>query len=881
MRMPLLFLLAFTAAAEVASADDFDVLRLRWREILTGGTNLDLADPAIAHSLESLSSSAQSLWNKLVTASDRTYLWADLASTSNSAHITSTYDRLKTMALAYATRGTSLEGNAALRADLLSALDWMNANRYNKDKSEYGNWWDWEVGAPLALNDITVLLYEDLSSTQVSAYMSAVYHFTPKPTKTAANRVWQSTVVAVRGVIVKSSSQLAAGRDGLSQVFAYATSGDGFYTDGSFIQHDIHPYTGGYGNSLLGSIVPLMHLLEGSPWQVTDPKRANVFRWIYGSYQPLLYNGAMMDMVRGREISRVRSSDHYIGANVIASILRAAQFAPSADAAAFNSMAKYWIEADTARDFVGNATVPAILLAREVLDDTNVAPRGELIGHFQFPRMDRIVHLRPGFGLGLSMSSARIGNYESINKENVHGWYTGEGMTYLYNGDLAQFSDNFWPTVNPYRLPGTTVDTRLRANASGQSYRSSCKWVGGTSLGGYGVAGMQLDAWNSSLVAKKSWFMFDDEIVALGAGITCSDSRPIETIIENRKLTDAAENPFTVNGELQPVSLGWSATVSNVSWAHLAGNVPGADLGYYFPRAATVNALREARTNAWSEINGKSGPTNLYTRNYLTLWLGHGTKPANATYAYVLLPNKTSADVEAYAASPDITILTNSTQAQAVRESRLNLTAVNFWNDSIRTVGGITVDRKAAVIVQANGAELAVAVSDPTQANSDRINVTLPSAAVRTLSADTGVTVVALSPKVKLAVNVKYARGRSFRARFELPAAPTPSPAPIAEAFHSAGISTGTAAHATLNQTGLSTDSVTPLPKLNIQFIGSDAVMLSWPANYAGYNLQVLTSPSGLDPRASWTDLLGGTSAPVILTIDKAHPAVFYRLNSP
>ncbi|MFQ8805082.1 MAG: polysaccharide lyase family 8 super-sandwich domain-containing protein [Alistipes indistinctus] len=45
--------------------------------------------------------------------------------------------------------------------------------------------------------------------------------------------------------------------------------------------------------------------------------------------------------------------------------------------------------------------------------------------------MDRAVHKRPGFALGIAMSSNRIENYETINGENLCAWYTGDGMTYL------------------------------------------------------------------------------------------------------------------------------------------------------------------------------------------------------------------------------------------------------------------------------------------------------------------------------------------------------------------------------------------------------------------------------------------------------------------
>ena len=56
-------------------------------------------------------------------------------------------------------------------------------------------------------------------------------------------------------------------------------------------------------------------------------------------------------------------------------------------------------------------------------------------------------------------------------------------MTYLYNGDLTQFSDCFWPTVDPYRLPGTTIERQPLADGTGESYLSDANWAGGATLG--------------------------------------------------------------------------------------------------------------------------------------------------------------------------------------------------------------------------------------------------------------------------------------------------------------------------------------------------------------------------------------------------------------
>jgi hyaluronate lyase len=616
-------------------------------------------------------------------------------------------------------------------------------------------------------------MYEGLGIAGLSNTLAAVDYYTPSPTNhglagtfTGANLADRIRIVGVRGAVVKDTAKVGAARDALSNLFPYVTSDDGFYVDGSFIQHNHHPYNGSYGNVLLQDLSALLPWLQGSPWQCVDPAQTNVISWIYNSYEPFIYRGAMMPMTCGRAISRSGSQEHVIGQDIMQYIFTLSTFGSASDTARIRSMVKYWTQADTYRNFTNNLPLALISPAEQLMADASTPPRIELLGHWNFGSMDQAVHLRPGWGFALSMSSSTIANYEYMNGENAHGWYTGDGMTYVYNSDLAQYSDDFWPTVDPYHLPGTTVDLTPRADGSGQSYLSPNKWVGGATLLTNGVAGMDLAAWNSSLTTKKSWFMFDNEVVCLGAGITCAGTTNVQTTVENRKISASNTNAFVMDGVTMPATLGWSTNRNGTSWCALAGAG-----GYYFPGGANVKAIRQARTGSWSQIN-TGGSTSSTTKNYLTLWFDHGVKPANATYAYVLLPNYSSVQVSNYSVSPQISLLENSSSVQAVKETALNVVAANFWTAASRTVDLITCNQKAAVVTEESPKAIWVAVSDPTQTNTGTILITLNRAAGSIASADPAITVNQLSPTVQLIANVSKAHGRSLVACFNLQPSP-------------------------------------------------------------------------------------------------------------
>ncbi|WP_420167246.1 polysaccharide lyase 8 family protein [Streptomyces violaceoruber] len=711
------------------AADPYAALRATWSRLILGEGFSPTAEPFRSR-LTDLGAKARGLLETMAPADGS--LWPDAVfadpdpdtdaeSFAFSGRMADSFARLNTMAQAYRQQGTGLTGSTALRDAVLTGLEHLNTQVYNDRQTRYGNWYSWQIGAPQALLDVCVLLYDAIAPERLARYCAAVDHFVPDSavasytgTSTGANRVDLCRVLALRGAVGASAAKIALARDALSPVFPLVSKGDGLYADGSFIQHTTVPYTGSYGSVMLGGLGMLFALLKGSDWEVTDPKKQVVFDAVENAWAPFLFNGLVMDAVAGRAISRGEADDHRRGHPILASIVLLGQGASAAENTRWRSLVKGWAQRDYYSPPLSNPSLGLTALSRikNVLDDTALAPLPEPDGHRLFPDMARATHRRPGWAASLSMADRRVTYYETGNGENLRGWHTGSGMLYWWGDTFAngQYSDAFWPTVDPYRLPGTTASRKALANGAGGDWGASLpdvNWVGGATDGKRAAVGQYLRGLSSTLMAKKSWFFLDDTVVCLGAGIQCRDGATVETTVDNRNLGPTGNAPFTVDGSAKPLTPPWSATLTGASWAYLGGHG-----GYVFPGGATVKALRENRTGRWRDIN-TGGSADQLSRKYLTLWFDHGKDPSDASYAYQLLPGATEQRTAARAADSGwLRILANSDDQQGVAVPSLGLTAVNFWFGG--TVGPLVADAPCSVMVTEHGDGTAtVCVSDP------------------------------------------------------------------------------------------------------------------------------------------------------------------------
>lgn len=706
-------------------ADEFTQMRTQWRSMQVA-EGYDASDPTIAAVLTRITSDARTWWDKLDKSTARTFLWDDARlDVDKSFAISRSFGRLYAMALAWATPGSGLAANAELVADTIAGLDWMVEHYYREDGEIIGNWYEWQISGPMAFNDAVILLYGRLTAEQIGAYTRAVANFTPAPSGTAANRALTANVVVGRGVLAGDPDAVATGIAGLPPVLTYVTRGDGFYTDGSFIQHDYFPYLGAYGASILEALAPILTTVAGTQWAVDAPI---VYRWLHEAFEPVIWNGALFDLVSGRTIARWNEHEHYHAHYVLQAAIGLLAGAPADEKERLRALLKEWLLSDTYDDPTPTRTIPALLTATQLRDDDTIKRRGRLVGSWVFHNQDRVVHRRPEWALAISMYSNRIANYESINGENLRGWLTADGATYLYLRVSDQYQEDFWATVDHARIPGTTVDVRQRADSEGWYHRSPNSWVGGACLGGrYTAAGMHLSAQGCSLTARKSWFCFDEEVVALGAGITASDGRPVETVVENRRVTGTQE--IAVHGD-------------PVRWMHLQGTG-----GYVFPEPAEVTVERESRTGAWSDVTRHANwaRTDPITREYVTAVIPHGTDPANASYAYVLLPTATPAQTAAYAARPKVRVLANTADAQVVAHPESGVVMANLWRAA--STETISSDTPVSAVLRNRSGQLQLAIACPSRLPTPT-TVRLPVEATNVVSAAPGVEVTSLNPLV-------------------------------------------------------------------------------------------------------------------------------------
>ena len=646
---------AACASPRPAAPGDLDLIVAAYRELQIG-TNRP--SPARAKALAALDEPA----GRFDAAMNLTggALWPDLPFRLDTSTVGHLYYRLRTVAVAWPTPGSAMSARAELPQRISVALELLYRNQYHEQLPERGNWYLYEIGVPYLLLQILVTLGDRVAAPDRERYLRPVLRFVADPNRrtstgaveTGANRADKALIAVVSGALAGDAARVAAGiaavtdtaGNGQASVIRPVTVGDGFHPDGSFLQHDRVPYSGHYGLVLLKAMAALLRVtsaVQDPALRLTPRVRDQIIHTVADVFEPFVADGAVMEPIRGRMLSRQDETGRDAGQQLVSSVALLAKSGTEPDRTQLAGLAARWIAdgADAADPRIAGG-VPEVEHAEALLGDATVPATPPPPIHRVFSQMDRMVHRTARWSASLGLSSTRITRYEAINGQNKHGWFTGDGVLYLFlPTQRTHYSDAYWPTVDATLLPSTTEKASPPPPLLTDRPTTPNAFAGGVRFNaGHGAHGLDFTSQDGTLTAKKAWFFTSDAVLCLGAGITDRSGAPIRTTVENRNLGENATTRLLIDGELGPTLPGPTITRVSPRWFHLDGIA-----GYVLldPTPTSVTVLREDRTGSWSDIDtgeDTRGTAVRYTRRYQQLRLEHGVNPADATYAWAVLP---------------------------------------------------------------------------------------------------------------------------------------------------------------------------------------------------------------------------------------------------
>ncbi|CDR28300.1 polysaccharide lyase 8 family protein [Staphylococcus schweitzeri] len=696
---------------------DYEKLKKTWLDVNYGYEQYDKNNQDMKKKFDTKENEAKKLLEDMKTDTNRTYLWSGAENLeTNSSHMTKTYRNIEKIAEAMRHINTSLKTDEN-KSKIKEAIDWMHKNVYGKNPSQKVddltknrkgqttpknnslNWWDYEIGTPRALTNTLLLMDDMLTKDEMKNYSKPISTYAPSSDKILSsvgesedakggNLVDISKVKLLESVIEEDVDMMKKSIDSFNKVFTYVQDSatgkarNGFYKDGSYIDHQDVPYTGAYGVVLLEGISQMMPMIKESPFKHTQDN-ATLSNWIDEGFMPLIYKGEMMDLSRGRAISRENETSHTASATVMKSLLRLSDTMDESTKSRYKQFVKTSVNSDssyTQNDYLNSYS--DIDKMKKLMDDKSISTNGLTQQLKIFNDMNRVTYHNKDldFAFGLSMTSKNIARYENINGENLKGWHTGAGMSYLYNSNVKHYRDNFWTTADMTRLPGTTTLNDMPSTNT----KNDKTFVGGTKLNNkYASIGMDFENQDKTLTAKKSYFILNDKIVFLGTGIKSTDaSKNPVTTVENRKA-----NGYTLYTDDKQTTASDNQDTNSV---FLESNDTKKNIGYHFLDKPKISVKKGNHTGKWSDIN-KSQSNTQKNDDYYEVTQTHNT--SDSKYAYVLYPGLSKSDFKSK--NNNVSIVKQDEDFHVIKDNDGVFAGVNY-SDSTKTfdINGITVELK-------------------------------------------------------------------------------------------------------------------------------------------------------------------------------------------
>lgn len=327
-----------------------------------------------------------------------------------------------------------------------------------------------------------------------------------------------------------------------------------------------------------------------------------------------------------------------------------------------------------------------------------------------FWHSEHFSYQRPDWFASVRMYSTRTHNMEEpYNSEGLLNHHRGDGANHLSRtGD--EYRD-IWPVYDYQKIPGTTIMQKPEMPVPEEIQKlGTTDFVGAASEGTYGTVAFDFRSAHDPLVARKSWFFFDDEYVCLGAGISCrNEELSVVTTLNQCLLRD--EIVLSSEGQTAALPRGETAC-ENADWIYHD------QIGYVFPTPTSIRVQNSAAKGSWWRINQQTdSPKDELSLDVFKLWLDHGPRPSEETYAYIVVPATSIETLEQGTSQENISVLSNSPEMQAVSHASLQMYQIVFYQAGEIQISEelkLKCETPGIVMLQVRAAdEIILTVADP------------------------------------------------------------------------------------------------------------------------------------------------------------------------
>ncbi len=777
--------------------EDFVLAKDNWRKFLCATPEtIDTNDKILMKRIKASADNARKLVKEMNRGDDIVILWGQNPP-SVTDDIMNQYANIRALALAWGTFGSDLYHNDSLKADILFGLKWMNEHMYGDAEIEGRgwrdinafNWWHWYVGGPEMLTDAILIMENELSREEVCRYMRPFKWLLDNwRLKYCQDQCSGRMAVGTKcALIMEDPERLTISSNDYHIMLDIVLEGPGTHTDYCNYQHNF-PYNMVYGQSNLHRVLRVGSILAGTPLEFVSPRKYNQYMLFKYMFEAAMYRGRGYTCFLGRASIH---SEQNNGLEVLVYIMpMIGNYGPEEDSE-IKHFIKYSVsDPQKSEDLKNNCYISHYSKITDILNDEAISSENDYTCAHAWFSADRATQHRNDYAFALSMPSYRHVTYECINHENHTGWYMNEGTLYLYTNNDKYAFDGVNFVLNKrlaQKMPGTTVDLRPRPEVSisegvfGTTGKVGCmdfdkKYI----VAGMDYAGYSRDVgeddyvdtgygggkpkFPNDLVARKAYFMFDDECVCLGTGINSTMDSDVVTTVEHRRLVKTENDPIgedviTVNGSVMP-HCAFESSFENPKYARVEGFA-----GFVFTEVNKVSVSKYLYSMNQDEIKDPITIPDYAKkeRPFLEIFIDHGKNPVDASYVYAILPYASEEKTAKYAENPDFEVISNTKDCQAVREKTLGVTGIVFYEAG--ECAGIKVDKACIVTFSENNNELKIKVCEPTN-KEETVTVEI-NRELNLISADNRYT-VEKTKITKLVLDVKDSIGEGYEAIFSI-----------------------------------------------------------------------------------------------------------------